>query len=180
MKVKDNVTLIIERVSIDGKEKEFRLALEDIKNAASTAQGFVSHNTESFDNGSKVRIHVTFKDPESVKAWESSESKQKYLEKLNQSSTVKSKYFATSGLETWFINYNGQVKSPPPKHKMAVISWLAVTPLLIGVNILTKPLLEGFSVPVRILCVTPIISILMTYALMPFMAKIFSKWLYPE
>lgn len=175
-----NITVIIEREAIPGKVNEFHEALKNIQDVACKQDGFVEHQTDISDDRTKVRVHVCFKDAESIQKWESSEEKKVLLEELNKYSITHKKFFATSGLETWFVNYNGQIKSPPPKHKMAVISWIAVTPLLLVVNILMKPILEGLPVPIRIVCVTPIVAVLMTYVAMPFMAKLFSKWLYPE
>ncbi len=63
---------------------------------------------------------------------------------------------------------------------MAVVTWLAITPLLIVFNYFFGPIFKDLPLALRLICMTPWIVLIMTYMLMPFMTKLFKWWLYPK
>ncbi|MBE9043921.1 hypothetical protein IQ255_05800 [Pleurocapsales cyanobacterium LEGE 10410] len=71
---------------------------------------------------------------------------------------------------------------PPLRYKMATITLLALFPLIQLVSAIFTPLLELFPLPelLQSLILTAITVLLMTYAAMPRMTKLFAWWLYPK
>ena len=65
---------------------------------------------------------------------------------------------------------------------MAIVTLLALFPLIQLANLTLVPLLELLPLPdlLQRLIVTGILVLLMTYVLMPRMTKLFSRWLYPQ
>ena len=85
-----------------------------------------------------------------------------------------------SGLETWFTSADEEAVVPPRKYKMAVVVWLSVFPLSILLNYLLRPMIDELHIVLQIAMISIIIVILMTYFVMPFMAKLFHRWLYSD
>ncbi len=67
---------------------------------------------------------------------------------------------------------------PPPRHNVAVVTWLAVFPLATVVFMLLDPLLGGYPSVLRTLVFTLLMVSLMTYVVMPRMTRLFLFWLY--
>ena len=87
-----------------------------------------------------------------------------------------------TGLETWFA-VNSAVSRPmipPPRYKMAIVTWIAIFFLIVIVNLLFGSFLASLSMLFRSLVLTVGLVILMTYAVMPRMTRLFSWWLYPK
>ena len=85
-----------------------------------------------------------------------------------------------TGLETWFTLPGHPAVAAPPRYKMAIVSWLAIFPLVVVILEVFGTLLGEWPLPVRALFITAIAIPTMTYVLMPRMTRIFAGWLYPK
>ncbi|MCL1473508.1 hypothetical protein [Argonema antarcticum] len=84
-----------------------------------------------------------------------------------------------TGLETWFTLPNRSMKAPPPRYKMALVTWLGVFFTISILNSLLVPLLSGLPALLKSLIITGLTVILLTYSIMPRLTQLFRKWLYP-
>jgi len=67
---------------------------------------------------------------------------------------------------------------PPKRWKFAIIVWLAIYPLITTVFALFgKHLIQIEPLPLRTLCITAIMVPIMVFILIPFLQKLFAKWL---
>jgi hypothetical protein len=85
-----------------------------------------------------------------------------------------------TGLETWFTLPEKRTVIPPSRYKMALITWLAIFPLISAINVVFGSFLNQLPLLVRIFILTVVLVILMTYVVMPRMSRLFAKWLYPS
>ena len=85
-----------------------------------------------------------------------------------------------TGLETWFTLPSREGDPPPPRYRMAIVTWIAGFPLATVVFMLLNPLLDVASVVLRTLVFTMVMVSLMTYVVLPRMTRLFSFWLYPK
>jgi uncharacterized protein len=85
-----------------------------------------------------------------------------------------------TGLETWFTLPSKPGQPSPPRYKMAVVTWLAVFPLITLIFALFGPLLSQLPTLLRTLILTMVMVTLMTYVIMPRLTRLFSFWLYPD
>ncbi len=85
-----------------------------------------------------------------------------------------------TGLETWFTRPSRPGEPAPPRYKMAVVTRLAVYPLITLILVLLGPVLGLLPMLVRTLVLTALMVTLMTYVIMPRMTRLFSFWLYPD
>jgi uncharacterized protein len=63
---------------------------------------------------------------------------------------------------------------------MAIVTWLAVFPLITVILVLFGPLLGLLPMLLRTLVLTAVMVSLMTYVVMPRLTRLFSFWLYPD
>ncbi len=86
-------------------------------------------------------------------------------------------YRDLNGLEAWFRSPH----NPPPRWKMALLTWLAVWPVSMAVPAAFKPLF-GSSVPGFIFAgaVAGGIVLVLTWVAMPLLVKLTKGWLHPK
>lgn len=68
----------------------------------------------------------------------------------------------------------------PPRHKFALINWLAVYPLITLTLWLLLPLLTEYPLWITTLIVSAILVSLMNFIVMPLMLRLFAPWLTPR
>lgn len=85
-----------------------------------------------------------------------------------------------SGLETWFTLPGAKAMIPPPRWKMAIMSTLGGCTAATFVSLLLGPHVSGLPFLVKTILMSMCIAGLMTYAMMPILAKLLKGWLYPS
>lgn len=176
------ISVVVERKVLPGEEQAFEAYLKEIITACSTFPGYLGTDVIALDNkqAGTNRVVFRFDSMAHLKDWESSDSRKNLIAKIDSVIESPSKLQVLSGLETWFVVHDKQAIMPPPKYKMAVVVWSAITPLLVVFNLIFAPILNQFNLIPRILISSPIIVFIMTYLLMPLFTKIFKSWLYPR
>lgn len=66
---------------------------------------------------------------------------------------------------------------PPPRWKMAVVTLVAVFPAVLTTNVLVIPRLTGLSLIPRTFVLCVVVTVLMTWVLMPRLMKLLAPWL---
>jgi antibiotic biosynthesis monooxygenase (ABM) superfamily enzyme len=87
-------------------------------------------------------------------------------------------YEHITGLETWFTLPGRRSIVPPPAWKMALVTVLGVWPVSMLVPLLLDPLIYGMHPALKALLVAVGIVILLTWAIMPILARILRRFLY--
>jgi antibiotic biosynthesis monooxygenase (ABM) superfamily enzyme len=71
-----------------------------------------------------------------------------------------------------------QERKPPPKrHKLVLLVWLGLYPLLTALTYIVTPLLGSAPLPLRTLVMSLILVPIMVLVLIPTINKYFAKWL---
>jgi antibiotic biosynthesis monooxygenase (ABM) superfamily enzyme len=63
---------------------------------------------------------------------------------------------------------------------MAIVTWLAVFPLITMIFVIFGPLLNQLPTLLRTLVLTAVMVTLMTYVIMPRLTRLLALWLYPD
>lgn len=63
------------------------------------------------------------------------------------------------------------------RHKLALLSWLVIYPLITGIFIVFNQPLMQLALPLRTLILTLVLVGLMSYLIMPWLTKKLNKWL---
>ena len=66
----------------------------------------------------------------------------------------------------------------PSRHKMAILTWLVVYPMVTLLLAVLEPVAGGLAMPLRALLLTAIMVPATVYLAVPVAARIFVKWLH--
>jgi len=173
------VTQVIRRNIIPGHEgqyddwlRKFMVALREVPGYLSTTVIVPNENPNS-----RYIVH-RFTDETSMINWEKSETRRKLLEEANRYSTPR--YEKATGLETWFAIPGLHAIVPPPRWKMALLTFPPAYVLAYVANLIFKPIFVVMPLPVNNLIMTLTLVIGLTYFAMPLMSRLLKKWLYPS
>jgi antibiotic biosynthesis monooxygenase (ABM) superfamily enzyme len=126
------------------------------------------------------RVVFKFDSAGNLKRWEHSKERRECLHRGEPLQQGPLEMQVLTGLEAWFALPAKEGRPPPPRHKMAVVTWLAVYPLLTTIFFVLGSFLVQLPLPLRTLLMTLIMVPTMFYVVMPGMTRLFVKWLYPE
>jgi len=87
-------------------------------------------------------------------------------------------YRRLDGLEAWF--YNPQSPLPPPKWKMALVTWFAVVMLLLLLNPLFALLFHSFPYVAQVFAGNAILVPILTWIVMPALTRLLAGWLFTK
>lgn len=85
-----------------------------------------------------------------------------------------------TGMETWFALSARRVVLPPPKWKMAIVSMIALYPLILLIQPALAPLGRGAPRWLATLMTMAVITPLMTWLALPLTVRLLRTWLYPS
>ncbi len=176
------VTAVASRRVRPGREREFEDWATGILGAVNEFPGYLG--SEVFRPGDdpdddEYRIVFRFDQASNMRAWEGSDERRRWLKRA-EPLIHEEKIKVLTGLETWFTRPSRPGEPAPPRYKMAVVTWLAVYPLITLILVLLGPVLGLLPMLVRTLVLTALMVTLMTYVIMPRMTRLFSFWLYPD
>ena len=176
------VTAVASRQVKPGREQEFEEWVSGILTAANEFPGYLGSEIlrPSDPEDREYKIVFRFDHESNLRTWEASEERHSWLRKSRPLLREKEKVQVLSGLETWFTLPAKADEPPPPRYKMAVVTWLAVFPVVSVIFYLFGPWLNVLPTLVRTLVFTLVMVTLMTYVIMPRMTRLFSFWLYPN
>ena len=122
-------------------------------------------------------VILRFADEKSVHQWETSYIRQKLSHEADAFSE-RSRQEAT-GLETWFSIPECPELAPPPRWKMATVTFMAVYVLSTIILLLLRWLFKGMNFYLEGFVVAGLLVGILTWAVMPFLSQvILRKWLY--
>ena len=117
---------------------------------------------------------------DNLKTWLESDVRREWIERLQPLIEKPESIQTLTGLETWFSLPNKSLKAPPPKYKMAIVTWLGVFVTLAIVSRLLTPILSSLPILLNQLMTTGLVVALLTYLIMPRLTQLFKHWLYPK
>lgn len=175
------VTGVASRRVEPGREHEFEEWASGILAAVKEFPGYLGSDVlrPSGEEDDEYRMIYRFDHASSLKRWEESEERRLWLKKAEPLVREQNIQVLT-GLETWFTLPSKPGEPTPPRYKMAVVTWLAVFPIITSIFLILNPILSALPLLLRTLLLTLIMVSLMTYVVMPRMTRLFSFWLYPE
>jgi hypothetical protein len=173
-------TTVVRRTIKKGKEQAFEDWLRGIMRDAMNFEGHLGAGIIRPSKRSRPEYVIVFHFDtyEHLIAWETSEIRRGWVLLVQPLITGETSVQRMTGLEYWFTVPEHPGISPPPRYKMAVVTWLALFPLVIVVPPFIVYFLAAVPWWVQIMVVAAIMVLVMTYVVMPLMTRIFSFWLY--
>ncbi len=163
-------------------EQAYEALLVGIHDEAKKFGGFLRREVIKSTVGNHLEYNhvIHFEDEAHLHRWEHSPERHAWLSRMSSMAVHTTPLQVLTGLETWFTLSPDKPIVPPPRYKMAIVTWLAIFPLIIFVSYVTPPIFDDLPVIARTVAVTAVVVPLMTYVVMPRMTRLFRRWLYPE
>ncbi len=186
----DPVTVVVSNHVKRDKVAEFKKWSSGITRAANSFPGHqgtsIVKNPESDSEQSIVYTTIIrFDNHLNLALWEESEERNLWIERLKPLVEKESAYRKEDGIEFWFdlpetpITTMATIAPKPPRHRMALVTLLAIYPLILLVPSLVSqitPPAVPWYLETLISCICTVF--LMTWIVMPAMTRIFSFWLF--
>ena len=175
------VTVVVTRVAKRGCEAAFEMLNQQTFAARNAIPGHLSTEflRPATPHDPTYRIIFRFNHTSNYVKWLRSPERAQWLARLDALTEGNPRYQIHPGLEAWVTPDDPSETSHPPKYKTAVVTWLAIYPLVMGSMAVVAPFTVGASSWVRTAAVTLIVVPAMTYGVMPPLTELFRDWLYP-
>lgn len=175
------VTVVVARRARKGREHELEAWLRECIAVTARFPGYDGASVLR-PRGATQPEHVLifrFESYEHLRGWQTSRERDEMLAKA-EPLTEHVEVRTAQGLEPFFDLPSERAAPPPPRWKMAVVTWITLYPLIVGVGIATSPLLGTLPFAVATLVTSAATVVLMTWLAMPRMTRLFARWLYPS
>lgn len=181
------VTVLISRRVKAGHEADFERITAQIMAAAASFPGYLG--AQLVHPGDDPGVHdilyhvvLAFDTQAHLEAWQASAERAAGLAAsapfVEGSSTMR----PVSGLGLWFrapaVGGDSPLVSPPPKWKVAVVTWLGICPTVYLMFLLFGHLVAPWPLFPRIFFLTLLVVPLMTWLVAPQLTRLFKPWLY--
>jgi uncharacterized protein len=175
------VTVLATRTVRPGRQAEFETFLKQLQEVFAAAPGHLGLTIIRPQAPSREYALVyQFDSQASLLAWEHSGQRAEAIARSRQLTESPPQERLLTGMETWFAAPTGGIVRPPPRWKMWLLSACGIYPIITVITVLAGPLLIRLSPPARFAVVTPVLSALMTWVIMPALARVFTGFLYPR
>jgi len=174
------VTVSISRRVRPGYEARYETWVSGVIEAASAWPGHLGTNVlrpgPATDH--EYVLIYRFDSYRHCRAWEQSPERQSWLDQLDEMVEGEPEMRRGTGLEFWFDLPELPLQQHPSPHKMVLVLVSVVFTLVLALNLLLAPLLEGMALWQRILTIVILQVMLMTYLVMPRVTRLLRPWLY--
>jgi antibiotic biosynthesis monooxygenase (ABM) superfamily enzyme len=176
------VTVIVTRRVRHGRAAEFERLMSGMQAAAARFPGHMDGFLIPPDVPEQgcYRTLFAFDNEAHLQAWTRSAERNEWLLRIAAVTHGDSALRVLNGLETWFALPAARTKAPPPRWKMALVTWSAIFPLVLLSSHTVAPLLGPRVHPALVVLVaTGLIVVAMTWLVMPTLVRLLAGWLYP-
>jgi antibiotic biosynthesis monooxygenase (ABM) superfamily enzyme len=130
-------------------------------------------------DGDTFHVAYRFEDDAQFHAWHESPERAAFLSRLPPIATLVSDEHLT-GMETWFELPDRPGRPAPPRWKMVLATWIGVFPILALLQWLFGARLAPLPLIARVMLLTLVVVLAMTYLVMPRITLGLKGWLYPD
>lgn len=174
------VTTSVARKILPGQEQAYEEWIKGVSNAASQYPGHQGINVlrpSKATQGEYVLIY-RFDSYEHGRAWEESEERHDWVNKLDGISAGDATFKKVTGLEFWFDLPLVPVAMKPSPHKMALTLIVVVFSLVYPMQLTLGAWLSDVPLWAKVLIIVVLQVVLMTYIVMPRVTHLLKAWLF--
>lgn len=177
--------LLLSRQAKAGYEHQCEEALLQLAHAAEADTGclgvkLIHPGEEEGVEDTLFHLLIAFENEIKLTTWKNSSQRQAYLEALKPLTEGHASERGISGLAHWFSPISSQSTSPPPRWKVAIVTWLGIFPTVYTLFLLLGDLLAPWTLLTRIFFLTLLVVAIMTWVVAPRLTKLLRFWLYPK
>jgi hypothetical protein len=179
-----SVSIVISEVVQSGRIEEYEEWVNGINTAAKEFDGFIGVDVirPRDPHFPEYVAIVRFNSLQNLEGWRKSSTCLVWLEKSKDFIAREVHFPQSKGVEMWFsLPPNSPAFPPqPPYHKLVIVGTLGVYPLILLVDALLSPFLLIFPPFLRVFISVVVVSMLVTYPVMPLLTHLLRFWLYPS
>jgi uncharacterized protein len=176
-----SVTVVVRRRTKPGCEADFESAMREFITFALSFPGNRGIHVLRSEQGHPRDYTVVdrFADMDARRDFTASESYKEWMVRLRALTEEDPHIEEMGGLSGWFTLPDKPNAHPPPKPKMALVTFLGVYPLTSLLPPFFAKLFPLWHPLLRNVLVTGVIVALLTWVVMPNLTKLFRRWLFP-
>ena len=175
------VTTIFAREVRAGFEAQYEEWLAGISQTSSRFTGNQGTTILRPTEGRDEYIAITqFDSAESLELWLRSTERESWLAKLESIDVCREEVLSLAGMERWFTLSGRGATRLPPRYKTATLVLLGLYPLVLLLNLVLNPVLSGLPGPLKVLASLVASVAIMVWIVLPWLTRLFSKWLHPR
>ncbi len=186
------VTVLVTRRIKPGHESAFEAAMVQMMVAAESFPGhlgghLVRPGAEAGEDGppdggegNLYHVIFAFDSQEHLAAWQDSPVRGLGLKAVAPHTMGEQQMRQVSGLAHWFAEPKGPPQAPPPRWKVAVVTWLGIFPTVLMLFLTVVPLMADWPLVPRTMVVTALVVLIMTWGVAPQLTKWLRPWLHPR
>ena len=177
------VTVLISRQVKPEYGVEFERVMDQIIATAATFKGYlgahlVRPGDEQGVNDSLHHVVMAFDSGANLDLWQNSPARSLGLAAAAPFIEGQALIRHVSGLAHWFLPRGESKQVPPPRWKVAVVTWLGIFPTVYVLFLALGDLLAPWPLWARILLITILVVGLMTWVVAPQLTRWLKPWLY--
>jgi antibiotic biosynthesis monooxygenase (ABM) superfamily enzyme len=178
------VTVLITRRVKAGHEAAFEQAMADMTAAASSFAGYLGgqlvrpEDEGSGDEANLYHVVFAFDSPEHQQGWQQSPTRSLGLAAIAPHIDGQTQR-EVSGLGHWFNPPGAAAHKPPPRWKVAVVTWLGICPTVYALFLTVAPFLVDWPLLPRVMLITVLVVLIMTWVVAPKLTQWLKPFLYP-
>lgn len=174
------VTVMVVRTVRAGAEAEFEGAMAALTASALSYPGHMGVNIFRPEAAGDRRYRIVFRFDSGahLDAWRASDETRRLLERVQNVTEGEPEVTELTGLEAWFTLPGRPAASPPPRSRMALVTWGALWPLVTILLGVLGPWMEPLPFLLRTGILTGLVTVLMTWVVMPRLTARLSGWLF--
>jgi len=127
--------------------------------------------------GGEHQVIVRFSTAADLAAWDASPLHATWMERTRTVAEGDPEYRLLSGLEAWFPQTVVSGPKPPPRSRMAIITWLGIFPTVTLLQLIVAPFLAPLPLVLRMAVFTMLVVALMTWVVMPQLTRLLRGWI---
>lgn len=173
------VTVLVTRRVKLGHETAYEQLMLDIMRAAAEFPGHLGAQLVRPDDqpGSEPGLyHVVFAfdSQQHLQAWQDSPARSLGLAAL-EPLVEGPAHMQMIGLANWFMT---SAQQPPPRWKVAIMSWLGIFPTVLVLFLLIGDMLAQWPLVPRVMTLTGLVVLIMTWVVAPQLTRLLKPWLH--
>ena len=174
------LTTVVRHTIKSGAKKDFENWVNDIGQKVSAFKGFKGRYVVPPKTGATTNEYIVafqFENLSDLMAWMDSDERKSALTTLKLFSEKEMELEHQEGIDYWFTTSGFEAKRPP-KWKMAILTWVVVFPMVLVLLEIFGRLFPSFSPTIKVFFVSITLVGLLTWFFMPYLSKLFKKWLF--
>jgi antibiotic biosynthesis monooxygenase (ABM) superfamily enzyme len=173
------VKIVFERRVRPGADAAFKAWSERFIRTVSQFGGHEGSSVLLMPHGESQFVLVRFASAQDLERWQRSNEFAALTREADALGPAGEYSEVKTGMETWFTLPDKPTPArAPPQWKMALMTWVALFPMVVALGYVLGPLLR-LPVPLQQVFGTVIPVVMLTWVIMPRFTRLLYRWLYP-